>query len=411
MLALAIAVGALGAAAVWRADRTAELWVDMWSRIGVPALLPTFADTRAFTSAWECSRLGYDVFAENPCDPWNRTLVPPGFLVRLDFLGLGPSATVPLALAMIALFAVSVLVVAGPVTWRQTLVYLAILFSPSVLLGVERGNTDLLVFSLLTLVLVTVRSPSRWWRATAYAALLLASLIKVYPIFAAGLLLRQSPRRALAGGAAVFLPLAVYAVFTFDELTSSMEGMTRLADLSWGASVAPEALGLSDRSTTIVVVAGVAAGLALSVGLALALRGREAWGGEDERRLDAFWIGAGVYVGTFVVGSNFNYKLVCLIFTVPQLLAWSSRAHARMPFAGLALAAVVATFWVGVERPFSPGIGDLWLDALRFFPFDEILTWGLFVYLATALWLTVPSWLSPSWTAVGAGGGAVRARG
>lgn len=48
-------------------------------------------------------------------------------------------------------------------------------------------------------------------------------------------------------------------------------------------------------------------------------------------------------------------------------------------------------FWVGVESPVVPDLGEKLIWARQvWFPFDEGLAWALFGYLATALWLTLP---------------------
>ena len=395
-LLLGVLLAAAGAAAVVAA--LTDRWVAAWARAGVPALDPPFADTRAYTTAWECARRGLDPFVANPCDPWGRALVPPRLPVELSFLGLGESATVPIAIALIALFAVCLFVVAGPLSLPEGLLYAAIVLSPSILLGIERANTDLLVFALLTLVLVTFRSPSGWRRGTAYAALVFAATIKLYPVFAAGVLLRQAPRRAAVGLAAVLVPVAVYALVTVGDLRASVEDMTRSERLSWGAGVVSEGLGLSAAAGLVLSAVGVAAGVGLSIWLALRLGAREPSGEPEARAMDAFWIGACVYLGTFVVGNNFDYKLVCLLFTVPQLLRWARDPSPRVPRAGWALAVLVAALWLSAAKPIVPGLSDVWLDALDVFPFDELLTWGLFVYLATALWLTLPAWLVRAWS-------------
>lgn len=40
----------------------------------------------------------------------------------------------------------------------------------------------------------------------------------------------------------------------------------------------------------------------------------------DTKELLAFRIGAGLFVGTFALGNNWDYRLVVLILTIPQLL-------------------------------------------------------------------------------------------
>lgn len=395
LLAVAFVGAAVGAGVVWISDRSFALWVEMWSRAGVPVLLPTFADLRAYTTAWECDRAGIDVFVSNPCNPWGRVLYPPRLPAELGFLGLGESATVPLALGVIAAFLVSVLVVAGPLRYYEVAVYAAIIFSPSVLLGVERANTDLLMFALLTLVLVTVRSDGPL-RAVSYGSLLLAAMLKLYPILAAGVVFRQGRRRALEAGLAVFVPFAIY-LFVVREDFTLVQNRMRLAANSWGAPVLPMELGITGPRETLFVVSGLAAAAVVATGLAILLRRRPASAEETRARsLDAFWIGAGLYVGTFALGSNFNYKLVCLIFAVPQLLSWAREGwgpgrKSRVPFPALAVLATVGMFWVGVETPVVPVLGEKLIWARQvWFPFDEGLAWVMFAYLAMALWLTFP---------------------
>jgi hypothetical protein len=382
-------VGAAAASSLWLFDRSGELWARVLARIGVFALFPTFADLRAYTAAWECDRAGLDVVVSNPCDPWSR-VVTPKLPVELSFLGLGESSTVPLAIVLIAAFLVSVLVVSGPLRWFEVPLYAAIVFSPSVLLGIERANTDLLMFTLLTVVLVTVRAEGPL-RAVAYAALLLAAMFKLYPIFAFGVLLRQGRRRAVEAIAAVLVPFALYIVLIHDQVTALRESMHAFAALSWGATVLPMEYGIFGRDANRLAAVGLVVGLVVSVAFALVLRRRAApMEAGSDRTLDAFWIGAGVYVGAFATAANHNYKLVFLLFVLPQLLAWLRRPE--VPFAEFAIVGTIVMFWIGVEAPVLPfGIGAhlIWIRQV-WFPVDEALGWALFAYLATALLLTLP---------------------
>ena len=64
-----------------------------------------------------------------------------------------------------------------------------------------------------------------------------------------------------------------------------------------------------------------------------------------DRALAAFRVGAATYVGTFLLGGNFNYRLAFLLFALPQLVRWS-RPTDRRPAALLAL----ASLYVGLTR-------------------------------------------------------------
>ena len=68
----------------------------------------------------------------------------------------------------------------------------------------------------------------------------------------------------------------------------------------------------------------------LAVGAWLVWRRRSPTGARDSAAEDpretsellAFRMGALVYLGTFVVGNSFDYRLVCLLLVLPQLLRW-----------------------------------------------------------------------------------------
>ena len=87
-----------------------------------------------------------------------------------------------------------------------------------------------------------------------------------------------------------------------------------------------------------------------------------------------------MYVGSFVSAYNWDYRLMFLLLTLPQLLRWSAEARPNVPGAPFAVAAIVATLWLSE-----------WLDSAR--PWEELLNWALFGYLLYALLLTLPRWL------------------
>ena len=93
----------------------------------------------------------------NPCDPERRPANYPRVWVELSFLGLGNDDTVPLglALAAIALVAAFAVVPRGAPA-RDGVVYGAAICSPATMLGLERGNVDVLLFAFL----VAARAPS-----------------------------------------------------------------------------------------------------------------------------------------------------------------------------------------------------------------------------------------------------------
>jgi hypothetical protein len=360
-----------------------------WPPFGVPGSTGfSFLDVRYFTSAWDCARAGIDIADANPCDPLGRPLNYPRLWLAPAYLGLGQGATVLLGAGLAVVFLAAVAAVVGRVDAWDGVVYAAALCSPSVLLGIERGNPDLLVFALVVGGVLLLRAGPAWVRATAHAVFLLAAMLKLYPVLAWGPLVRQPRVWLVRGLGAVAAVLAVYAVVTWDDVRAIQRLAPRDVIFSYGAGILGDEIG----GRAVVVAAG-ALGAALLVLAARRRHGRlpASPARAQERRLDLFWVGAAVFAGTYVSTHNYNYRLAFLLLTLPQLLHWSREARPAVPFPALGLTAVLAVLWLGASLAAFPlGIGAWWEDVSAAFPYDELVTLVLFAYLAGALALTLP---------------------
>jgi hypothetical protein len=64
----------------------------------------------------------------------------------------------------------------------------------------------------------------------------------------------------------------------------------------------------------------------------------------------AFRTGSLVYVGTFVIGNSFDYRLVFLLLTLPLLLRWPAPPRAagnRLNLPLVTVAIVMLALWIG----------------------------------------------------------------
>src|SRR5581483_3397392 len=118
-----------------------------WTKVGVPVIPFWFGDLRNVTSAWECVRQHQAVLPANPCDPYHRPANYPRLWLLPSHLGLGQGDTYWLGWVVAVLFFVAaVAVVPRGASLRLGLLYAAALISAATMLGVERGNVDLLLF-------------------------------------------------------------------------------------------------------------------------------------------------------------------------------------------------------------------------------------------------------------------------
>jgi hypothetical protein len=312
-LVLLLVVVAFGIAmmTIWSADRSV-----VWRSLGVPALVPEFADARVITSGWECSRLGFDVLAKNPCDPWGRPMNYPRLWTLPAALGAGQDSTSALAIVFSAAFIMALLALVGRLTIGWAALYALAVASPSVLLAIERGNNDLVTFALVAGSSVSL---ARRRFAAAWAVLLAATALKLYPVASIGVLRRSRMRTRLV----VLLALTVYAAVTLQDIRLIVAGTPRFAGWSYGLTTNAATLLPSPPvavATAALALTGVTAALLLARGLRTV--------SADPKAEAAFIGGASIYLATYVLGPSWDYRLIFLLLTMPMAIGM---ARSRRP--------------------------------------------------------------------------------
>jgi Glycosyltransferase family 87 len=309
-----------------------------WHLLGVPQLSPPFADLRFITSAWQCINEHVPVHSLNPCDPLNRRVDYPAIWFFPAALGLGENSTTSLGILLALAFLLSaVAVVPRDTGEREAFIYSLAVCSPAVMLGVERGNTDLIVFVLLVAAAASL-SHRHDSLILGAGALLLAAVLKLFPILTLPALARRNRRTACAG-AIVVGGFAAYAVAARDDLSK----VARAVPVRIGDSYGMDLPKLASHSAVMALVAVALA--AIAIALAALLRRYVDWPNTTEvtDRLRLFWMGSSVYLGTFVLTRSFDYRMVFLLLAIPQLLEWSRE---RSVFARGTLVAIVAGMWL-----------------------------------------------------------------
>lgn len=123
------------------------------------------------------------------------------------------------------------------------------------------------------------------------------------------------------------------------------------------------------------------------------MRNRESMTTSSERNLAAFRMGASIYIGTFLLGNNWDYRLAFLVLVIPQLLEWSRSLNQKYRYIALAsLFGVLASCWHFVIW-FSPFFNFFQGSKEVWFIFDEFLNWMLVPGFAYLLLASAPDWL------------------
>jgi hypothetical protein len=347
---------------------------------GVPSVGAPFSDLYVFPAAAGEFDRGGNPYLSNPSDPWRRTYnYPRVWLLFMRY----PFAAVPcLGFGLGAAWLLAAGAYWGRLTLAQGLVAGALMCSPPVALALERGNSDLLIFILIAAGLGCLH---RGWRAPAWLFFLGGALLKLYPIVAFSAFLRSGPRsrRWLAGGLLAFTLWAGLHLAEFRAIAHNTPAGGPA--VSYGATVVfyiAEKLHGDKTGERGAYVGQAWIGSVAATGLALAL----AWLGFRrrsagtaplfDRALAGFHAGAGIYLLTFILGSNFVYRQIFLLLCLPWLL----RKDPGFRFARLRVAAAVTLCLC------------LWANPLWWIPLlavREVAGWSLVAMLACLAGATV----------------------
>lgn len=353
-----------------------------WNVLGIEAMDETFGDLRQITATAGCAALlsEWDLSLET-CDPFDRPFNYPSVWVRvLASLGITESSTEVLGLLLMTALLLSLWwLCSAALTTDASLwstLYLSVLsISPPVLLLAERGNSDIVVF---VIVMAAAASVSYLKGVPAAILLAAATVLKIFPIGAVPILWPSRQGR-LARGLVFCILVGLNLLLTFSELALIAERTPQSVASSFGAPVifseVGERLGFSymqENARSIGLgVAFLSLGLITALlclpmsrpALTILLRFSRALA-RDPIAATLFVSGGGPFVVSFLVGTNWDYRLVFLLPVVAGIL----RLHNVVGSVVLVpLALLTLTLWgsVGSPKPLQ-AIGDLttWLIAL-----------------------------------------------
>ena len=136
-----------------------------------------FADWSAVLGANICKEMGYDVYLKNPCDPWGRTHVYGDILLYFPYVEKFKKFYFLVLPAIIN--CIFIIVVLSSFRFKNFKTYfttIVMLFSFPVILALERGQFDVLIFILMVLIAYFKN------RIFNFIILVFVTISKFYPI-------------------------------------------------------------------------------------------------------------------------------------------------------------------------------------------------------------------------------------
>uniref|UniRef100_UPI0040481511 hypothetical protein n=1 Tax=Limnohabitans sp. TaxID=1907725 RepID=UPI0040481511 len=282
-------------------------WTNTWKALRVPTMSPAFADMRTVQGSISSIAAEFNPQVNNPGDPWNRPMNYPsvwswiaeifGFQSESNYLIFVSTTVVAFFLCCYFLL-----------RKYPSVTLLLLCFSGATLLAVERGNNDIVVFALLFLA-----ASSRNY--VSMIAIFVATALKIYPLLAFPAFLKN-PRSAAGMAFLIFVAI----IILFPELSAIRSATPISASLSYGSQSLSSAfqiynIGLTSFTLTVVLISASFVFLMLKK-----IRVMLTVSNATEREELLFLVGSCVYIGTFILASNYDYRLIFLLLCVPFIM-------------------------------------------------------------------------------------------
>jgi hypothetical protein len=359
-------------------------WDAIWSSIGVTPLQPHFFDMHVIIDYAACAAKGFDAYVPHSCNLDNFN-VPPIWLWLFSRTDASQATWLSVAITVAAL-GVVIALCKGRSIGDGALALVAIL-SPSVLMGVERGNLDLLILALVGAGALFYEEQRIGRLAWSVALISVAVVLKLFPLFCVAAGSRVNRRAVLFASAIAVFSLGYLAAISHYILLIRINVPTTFI-LSYGykalflgldqlrADAGLKPLGLADAWLPITIAIFTLL-LAAATALVTFNYGRMFCTVTDSVAGTAFLFGSGIYCGTFLLGTNFIYRLMFLLLCLPQLSDWQRKESAvdeRKIELGL----------------FATVLSVLWLNGgpnghTTFLLVPHLINWLLFFGLATVI--------------------------
>ena len=292
-------------------------WTTFWRKLKLPTMYPYFADLRTIQGAIIGASNGLNPQITNPNDPWGRPMNYPNIWVQIGhLLQIGTESH----FFVFGIFIVFPFLACGiHLLWRfPSRIALVSLCSSSTLLAIERGNNDLLVF---VLIYISVLAQNKNFKIMTFV---LSVILKIYPIFAIIALEVRRRYLILVGSISIF-----YFFLIFKQFKAITNGNTAGGTLSYGFKTAVlflmnilnHPLDLTYKrllwvSTFLISVTLVVTLVSIRKVLLIS---PQVISNVQAQRTRLFLSGAGIYCGTFLFASNWDYRLIFLILCLPFL--------------------------------------------------------------------------------------------
>ena len=344
----------------------------------------TFIDLRGVLTGMEAARAGYDPLRENPFDPFGRPVPYPRIWFILSRLGLAEVHT-----EFIASVLITACILALPFAFKEfnlqiTLWLVALTFSPGIMIGISNANLDMVILIIISILLsIRFKLPT-----LSFLLLELVAFLKLYPVFGFGYLLVENKRKSLSK---IFLALSIFLIYvtlTWQDTAWIFGHAPKEALYNYGVTVISfrifELTDSENLSKAFILPLYL---IAYGIFIYVLYRSSQYSGSSvsKSRHIDGFRLGVLIYLGTFIQGNTNNYRLMFLLFAIPQMVDWYQNQEKLKWPALIALISLLLSAW-------GTYWGQVFPIELGFY-LDEFVNWILFGFLLYLFLVSCPVWI------------------
>lgn len=187
---------------------------------------------------------------------------------------------------------------------------------------------------------------------------------------------------------------ACYILFTFSDILLVSAATPRSTYLSYGMNVFW--MNVSNYNETLGIYARIFSYLSVLLVFILAFSAffhtyQFTEHNNDRVYLDSFRVGAAIICGTFLIGNNWDYRLVFVIFTLPQLIFWTKVSDIRISTVSkVTIVVIFISLW---NLIMSKILGFLPYGNYIGFLLDEASNWLVFSGLLYVFLWSAPEWV------------------
>lgn len=363
-------------------------YTETFEIFGFPLGQYLFNDSRAITAGSESFHLGFDPLIENPAMPSGNVMNYPRIWHLLFYFNINQTHTIIFAAICIVLYLFSsILIYSKLKNLISKVMFMFLVFSPSALLGIERGNIDLIVFCIVVISTLLIK------RASLFITMIsVAFFLKLYPVFTFVCILAKGKIKEHATKIiCIMVIITIYLTISYEDLVLIWNSTPKSGELSYGKDVIISAINSSTlfRNSNFYNYSDLLSNLLRSA-FALITLATLYFGVKEDKyshtnRLSLevnslFMAGASIYCGTFILGNNWDYRLIFLNLTFPFFYqsAFFSKNFKEAAIYYIGLFTVFFSTWDMFLAKYLSRFSTL---KITFYLFDQLINWALFTIL------------------------------